>query len=168
MPNNPPQAFTVVFLNSSIAPDHFLLLKRSADRHFAPGWYTGIGGKVELEESPSQAAYRELKEEAGIEDIHLQEFAQVIVNKHKALHYYFGSLATLKVPACNEGELEWIIQEHLLEKPIIPTTQLFLQEWIKRDFSTTKPWTMWMEGASDPTGLTKNPQITIVKEGLEV
>jgi 8-oxo-dGTP diphosphatase len=44
----------------------YLLLKRSLQKKYAPGFIHPIGGKVDLNENPYTAAQREVFEEAGI------------------------------------------------------------------------------------------------------
>ena len=48
--------------------DRVLLLRRSEHRRFAPGKWTGVGGRVELDEfgDVERAALRELSEETGL------------------------------------------------------------------------------------------------------
>ena len=44
--HNLKEKFTVIFLGDSTQPTKLVLLKRSADRKFAPNLYSGLGGKI--------------------------------------------------------------------------------------------------------------------------
>ena len=56
--------------------NRILVPKRSSNRRIFPNCYDfSVGGHVNSEESYEEAAYRELKEELGIEDVELQEVA---------------------------------------------------------------------------------------------
>lgn len=59
------EIYTVTFLCNS---ERYLLLQRSPDKTFAPMRWTGLGGKVELDELSSlrASALREVWEETGI------------------------------------------------------------------------------------------------------
>lgn len=66
----------------------FLILKRSDDEKFLPGYFDLPGGKVELGEDPWVAARREVLEETGI-DVKLLAI-------HDVWHYYsqYNQVAT--------------------------------------------------------------------------
>lgn len=44
----------------------WLMLKRSEQKRFGPGYFHTVGGKIDQDEDPYTAALREVKEEAGI------------------------------------------------------------------------------------------------------
>jgi 8-oxo-dGTP diphosphatase len=60
---------TLVFLFDESG--RVLLLKRRADSKIFPGLFNGAGGHIEAGESPITSAFRELKEETGINAVHL-------------------------------------------------------------------------------------------------
>ena len=63
------QKATLCFLTKGTPPTHILLgYKKSG---FGKGKYFGIGGKVEQGESYQEAALREVKEEIGVEILHI-------------------------------------------------------------------------------------------------
>ncbi len=159
--------WTVVFLLDQLPPNQIVLLKRAENKKFAPGWYTGIGGKQEEGETIEQTAYRELKEEVGIGDIKLHEFARVIVNgNEKALHYFWGIYSGKQLPACTEGTLEFLSPSKVLTKQIIPTTKYMIKEWKKREFATDQQWTMFIKRDEDENGFASDISIERITDGL--
>ncbi len=139
-----PKHHTTVFLLGAVKPSKIMVLKRAANKSFAPGLYTGIGGKHEEGETVEQAAYRELEEETGIKGLTLHEFARQYVNNGvSVVHYYSAIAASDVLPECNEGDLEWIDVDKLSSRPFIPGTREVLEEWRKRDFSTEKTFSLY-------------------------
>lgn len=53
------------------ATGEVLLLRRAWDSDFAPGVWEDISGRVHQDESPEDALRREIREETGIEDVHV-------------------------------------------------------------------------------------------------
>lgn len=62
-----------------LSPDgkEVLLLKRAEDKEVLPGYYGGVGGKMDSDfvESPPEAAYREIWEETGYESDDIAGFS---------------------------------------------------------------------------------------------
>lgn len=157
--------FSVVFLGNRTPPTKLVLLKRASKR-WAGDKYTGIGGKKEDGEEISETATRELKEETGLTNIALKEFAKALVNNKKVLYYFLGILNTMQLPLCTEGDLEWAPVEEILNFDIIPTTKIVLEEWQKRGFSIDRPWTMELVGEENQHGITQKIVIKGLKEDL--
>lgn len=157
------QRWTVVFLVDADPPSKIVLLKRALDMKFAPGWYSGIGGKQENDESIQETAYRELKEETGIEGVHLTEFARALnIDSKKQLHYFWGVYNDKVLPPCTEGILEWVAKDRLLTKQITSTTLSVVQEWIRRGFALDQRWTFHVSGKEDKHGMAVD--IEVVKK----
>ena len=157
------ELYTVVFLVNKIPPERTVLLKRAEWKDFAPGYYTGVGGKVEKGETVDDAALRELQEETGLKNIKLTEFARCLLTNHeKALFYFWGIYPDDKLPGCNEGDLEWVNSGELVSKNIIPTTMLVVREWQERNFGVNRPFTVYAK----VTGNSKNP-LKRTLEGIE-
>ena len=81
-------------------------------RHKEPylGLYNLVGGKIEPNEDGLAAAYRELREETGIEAIELQHLMDLTYYMHGScrVEVYFGTLLT-DVEVCgDERELVWL------------------------------------------------------------
>lgn len=137
--------WNVVFLLDGNPPTKVMLLKRSPNKKFAPNFYTGTGGKVEeSDNSVLDSAYRELQEETGVTEVQLTEIARVIVNHDKVLYYFEGIYPQHELPQSNEGTLEWVEVDKILEKEIIPDTKMMLTEWQKRNFSLENSFTLYL------------------------
>lgn len=67
------ELYTVVFLQYD---GRFLLLERARDKAYAPGMWTGVGGRIEGSEMADVAAsaLREVEEETGITPGEIERF----------------------------------------------------------------------------------------------
>lgn len=97
----------------------FLLLKRLKDPN--KDMYTPIGGKLDPFESPLQGALRETWEEAGIKLENMQ-FCGILTEtsplSYNWINYVFlAEIEKMAPPYCNEGTLEWISFDNLLDIP---------------------------------------------------
>jgi len=145
--------WNVVFLIDKNPPSKVILLKRSAQKDYAPNFYTGIGGKIGdipgLEnETPLDSAYRELAEETQGElneqNIKLHEFARCVYENDLVLYYFWG-LYTKKIPPnfdIQDGTLAWVNTKNILDHDIIPTTKAVCTEWAKQDYKVDQPFTV--------------------------
>jgi 8-oxo-dGTP diphosphatase len=106
--------FSMILLNCG---DRFLLLRRSASKRFAPGKWTGVGGRIEADELDDvrAAAFRELAEETGLAPDQVAAFTLRRVLLHNRpgapltlLLHFTGRLAQPVTPECSEGELHWV------------------------------------------------------------
>ncbi|MEZ4816023.1 MAG: 8-oxo-dGTP diphosphatase [Bdellovibrionota bacterium] len=108
-------------------------IKKNKDIH--EGKWNGIGGKLELEESPEEGAIREIKEESGISLLPSQlkpmgvlTFPSFKVDSKTNFEqdwicFLFradleGSLADYKLVNSDEGHLEWVDQEKIITLPL--------------------------------------------------
>lgn len=135
--------WNVVFLLDNNPPQKIVLLKRVSSKSYAPNFYTGIGGKVDPEDkSIESSAYRELKEETGVDDVKLNEIARCIIDNKYVVYYFWGVYKNSNLPKTEDGELEWVDIESLFDKEIIPTTRNMLEEWKKRGFKADATFTV--------------------------
>ncbi len=98
--------------------------------------YTPVGGKLDPFESPLQAAIRETFEETGIQ-LDTLKYGGVLTESSPTKYNWIGFvyLAEIKFtppPPCNEGTLEWIPFEQVLEVPT-PKTDWFIYDYLLRD-----------------------------------
>lgn len=109
----------------------YLLLRRAATKRFAPGRWTGLGGRVEPEELADlhAAALREVQEETGIapEQIAGLTLRRVLVQARPGapltlLLYFTGTLAEPVLPASDEGDLAWVTADEIAGLDVIDNT----------------------------------------------
>ena len=105
--------YVTVFL---FRKNRVLLLERSSRKRFAPGRWTGVGGRVEPGEMSDleTAALRELSEEAGIpaEDVQNLEIRAVLTRLEDGdvttVVFFSGHTHRESMRECNEGRLKWV------------------------------------------------------------
>ncbi len=168
--------WNVIFLVDKNPATKIVLLRRSQDKSFAPGFYTGIGGKIGdmpgfENETPLESAYRELSEETekhlNYTNTQLHEFARCIYDNGHRLYYFWGTYNGDEPPHIDpkDGVLEWVGVDQLLAKDIIPTTKAICEEWQQRGFSRDKPFSVYMrESGRDRT--VRLVEVTCVADSL--
>lgn len=147
--------WNVIFLLDQTPPTKMLLLQRSPLKTLAPGFYTGIGGKLESHESLLESAYRELREETGLEGLALTHFANVFLQsptQTDMVSCFTALLPQETVPLCTEGELSWVKIPDVFQKHLMPTARIFLTQWQKRRFSLS-PWTLTLRVTGEKDGV---------------
>ncbi len=141
MPND---VRSVVFL---LSPDRqqVVLLCRAEWKTFAPGRWTGIGGKLEGEEiaEPASGALRELREETGLTlaDLSDWRFVADIIDPgaEVRLVYFTGVFAGDHLPPCNEGMLHWVPLRAYQPYDLIDNTRAVLDALVAHDLLAAIP-----------------------------
>lgn len=109
----------------------FLLLKRLKEPN--KDQYTPVGGKLDPFESPIRAALRETWEETGIR-VDNMKFCGTLVETSPTPYNWMSFVYVAEIeyrhpPPCNEGTLEWIDFDRLLEVPT-PKTDWFIYRYL--------------------------------------
>ncbi|GGD62164.1 7,8-dihydro-8-oxoguanine triphosphatase [Emticicia aquatilis] len=111
--------------------NNFLLLKRLKEPNKET--YTPVGGKIDPYESPYKAALRETYEETGIK-VEKMKFCGMLTESSPAKYnwtsyVYLAEIDFIPPPPCNEGDLEWIAFEQVLDVPT-PKTDWFIYQYL--------------------------------------
>ncbi|MCS4432987.1 NUDIX hydrolase [Aquiflexum gelatinilyticum] len=111
--------------------DSFLLLKRLKEPN--KDLYTPIGGKLDPFETPLTGAFRETREETGIK-VETMEFCGILtetspINYNWINYVYWAEIEKIPPPECNEGTLEWIHFNDILNIPT-PKTDWFIYRFL--------------------------------------
>ena len=130
-------AYTMILLTCE---GRYLLLKRSETKRFAPGKWTGLGGRIEQDEFDNvrAAALRELMEEAEITPDQLSTFSlrrSLLHNRPGApltlLLYFTGVLQEPVTPDCPEGMLQWVSRDEIEHLDLIDNAAIVIRALIE-------------------------------------
>ena len=93
--------------------------------------WLGVGGKFEEGESPEDCMLREVWEETGF-TVTKWRYCGIVTFIHNIypdehMHIFVCTDWTGKQIECNEGDLEWIDKQHLLELPAWEGDKIFLR-----------------------------------------
>ena len=93
--------------------------------------WVGIGGKFEDKESPEDCILREALEETGLTLTHLEYRGIVtfISNEYPTeyMHLFWADKFTGTIKECDEGNLEWITKDALMQIPMWEGDKIFLR-----------------------------------------
>ncbi len=102
-----------------------LVIRRSIHKTYMPGFVQPVGGKVDINEGPLQAAERELFEEAGLKVANVRLEA-VLTDIHKdgvnnwQVFHFSGNYQEGEVPNnIDEGELIWLTPEEIKKEKVL-------------------------------------------------
>ena len=93
--------------------------------------WIGIGGKFEPGESPEDCLLREVKEETGL-TLHSWAYRGIVTFVSdewgtEYMHLFCSDDFSGQIKKCEEGELEWIDKQELLNLPIWEGDKIFLR-----------------------------------------
>jgi 8-oxo-dGTP diphosphatase len=115
---------------------YLMINKNKRENDLNKGKWMGLGGHLEIGETPYQCVIREIKEEAGL-IIHnplLRAKIYFINDDYEELMYlYTVSDFCGEIIECNEGILEWIKKEDVLKLNIWEGDKVFLDFLVKSD-----------------------------------
>ncbi|WP_072593764.1 NUDIX hydrolase [Streptobacillus ratti] len=131
------KSYTVCYL---IRDNKFLMLYRNKKEvDINKGKWIGVGGKIELGESPHESIKREVKEETGynLNECVLRGMPVFVYNGITEYIYVFTSEDfSGEMIACDEGDLKYIPKDKILDLNIWEGDKYFLKDLIddKKEF----------------------------------
>uniref|UniRef100_UPI0040576924 NUDIX hydrolase n=1 Tax=Acetatifactor sp. TaxID=1872090 RepID=UPI0040576924 len=111
----------------------YLMLHRTKkENDLNEGKWIGVGGKFEKDESPEECLLREVKEETGLTLIsyRLRAVITFAFDKWPTEYMYLFTADEFEgeLGNCDEGELEWIDKDNILDLNIWEGDRLFLEK----------------------------------------
>lgn len=105
--------------------------------------WIGVGGKFEDRESPEECMIREVKEETGLDLIKYQYRGLITFASDKweteYMHLFTADDFTGELKNCEEGVLEWVEKERILDLTLWEGDKIFLELLQKeKNFFTVK------------------------------
>lgn len=125
------------------SPEEFLFIYRNKkENDINHGKNIGIGGHIEGDETPYQCNLREVFEETGLKlnsstYLGLVIFSDLsISNQRFLMHVYFSDSyeGSDNLPACTEGELNWLTVDEFLNRPHFEGDEYFLKYAFRGEF----------------------------------
>ncbi|WP_142414069.1 NUDIX hydrolase [Hathewaya massiliensis] len=109
-------------------------IKKKDDVH--KGRWIGLGGKIEQGETPEDCVIREVKEESGLTLKNpilrgILTFPKFDKNEDWYVFLYTATEVEGELQECNEGVLQWIDNDKILDLNILEGDKLFLG-WLKQ------------------------------------
>lgn len=124
-------------------PEEFLFIYiNKKENDINHGKNIGIGGHIEGDETPYQCNLREVFEETGLKlnsstYLGLVIFSDLsISNQRFLMHVYFSDRyeGSENLPACTEGELNWLTVDEFLNRPHFEGDEYFLKYAFRGEF----------------------------------
>ncbi len=124
--------------------DKYLMLhrnKKANDPNHAK--WIGIGGKFEKDESPDECLLREVKEETGLTltNYTFRGIITFVSDKWETeyMHLFTANAFCGELIDCQEGELQWVKKDEVLNLNLWEGDKLFLKKLLEaNDFFTMK------------------------------
>lgn len=118
--------------------EKFLMLYRNKkENDINEGKWVGVGGKLEANESPDECIKREIYEETGLkaEKMKLRGFITFVntICESELIFIYTVSDYSGDLIDCNEGTLEWIDKEKVLNLNLWEGDRYFLTPILKNE-----------------------------------
>lgn len=122
--------------------DKYLMLHRNKkENDINKDKWIGVGGHVEVNEKIDECVVREVKEETNLDLISYKLCGEVlfVLNGYEELMYVYTSKEFQGVlKECNEGTLEWIDKNKVLDLPIWEGDKLIFEGLEKEEYFRLK------------------------------
>ena len=108
-----------------------MLYRNKKENDINEGKWIGLGGKFELGESPEECLLREVREEAGVTVTEYQLRGiltfQILDKPDEPLYIFIYTVSAFEgeIGMCEEGTLEWIDNEKILDLNLWEGDRLF-------------------------------------------
>ena len=115
---------------------YLMINKNKRKEDLNKGKWMGLGGHIEIGESPLECVVREVKEESGLNiiDPKLRAKLHFINDEYEELMYLYTSCSfSGELIECNEGTLEWINKEDVFKLNIWEGDKVFLDLLVKNE-----------------------------------
>lgn len=112
---------------------NYLMLHRTKKKNdISQDKWLGIGGKFEAGESPEECIQREVREETGLNllDKKLRGIVTYVSDVFETEYMYVytsNDFDGQQIKECDEGDLEWISKEKVLDLPTWEGDKIFVQ-----------------------------------------
>ena len=142
------EAERITMINTTLCyiekDNKYLMLHRTKkENDLNVGKWIGVGGKFERDETPEECLLREVKEETGLTLVKykLRAVITFISNEWETEYMYLftANEFTGNLTDCDEGMLEWVNKDDILNLNIWEGDRIFLKKMIEEDnFFTLK------------------------------
>ena len=127
-----PKDYEETVLCYILKDDEVLMLKRKEDKEdINSNKWMGVGGHLELNESPDDCVLREVKEETGLTLTSYDLLGQIKFyynNKYtEKIYVYVGYEVKGEFIPCDEGELKFVKRDDIYNLPMWEGDKLFLK-----------------------------------------
>lgn len=120
-----------------IKDDQWLMLYRNKkDNDINFGKYIGVGGKLKENETIEECAIREVKEETGLTVNSLKKMGDVLFlypDNEEMITVYTSSDYKGTLIECDEGTLQFVKQDRILELDLWEGDKIFLNKMMKNE-----------------------------------
>ena len=113
---------------------YLMLYRNKKKKDINKNKYIGVGGHVEIGETPDEAIVREVKEETGLDLLSFinRGLVYFVLNGYEEEMYIYTSLDFKgELIECNEGELSWIEKDKVMSLPIWEGDKYFLKHLLE-------------------------------------
>ncbi len=111
--------------------DQYLMLHRTKKKNDPNrDLWLGLGGHLEVGESPEDCVLREVREESGLELLNYQFRAVITFSEgdwHEYMFLFTSDEYSGEMIESDEGDLLWVKKEKILELPIWEGDKIFLR-----------------------------------------